>query len=101
MSRLIAFSCSEWTPESTGTFLFKYNGFIKHFYTIASITYKLTYRSIDLSTDPGLKSYLIAFPCSEWSPDSTRTIIKQSIMSMLYTLMTIKYFARNSYKLDL
>jgi hypothetical protein len=27
--------------------------------------YPLRYRSIDLSTDPGLKSHLIIWPCSE------------------------------------
>jgi hypothetical protein len=34
--------------------------------------YPLGYRSIDLSTDPGLKSHWITFPCSEWTAASTK-----------------------------
>jgi hypothetical protein len=32
-------------------------------------------RSIDLSTDPGLKLHFIAFPCLERAATSTRTFI--------------------------
>jgi hypothetical protein len=41
----------------------------------AAEVYPLWYRSIDLSTDPGLKSHLITFPCSEWTAVCTVTFI--------------------------
>jgi hypothetical protein len=37
--------------------------------------YSLLYRSIDLSTDPGLKSHLITFPCPKRAAASTRIFI--------------------------
>jgi hypothetical protein len=39
------------------------------------LRYTLFDRSIDLSTDPGLKSHLITFPRSERTAASTRTFI--------------------------
>jgi hypothetical protein len=49
---------------TTGKFLdFYWWGTLKA--SPAAEVYPLWYRSIDLSTDPGLKSHLIAWPCSE------------------------------------